>query len=246
MADLATLQRWFWQTVRGEPLRPEREAAWVGTPEFPVAARMSVYRTAYWARQVHVLREVFPRVVAHLQDGPFARAASRFIGAHPSRSAEIEQLGHGFAAWLAVEHGDALGELAAFEWAMWQVSIAPDVAAVPMSAAGAPSFASSALQLGPQVQRVPASPWLLAELGHTAPDHAWTAIAVWRAGFAVFRRPVTAVEDSAMARANIGASVIELCDLLADGGGDAAFVFASLAAWFHHGWVASISNQGNV
>jgi hypothetical protein len=244
MADLVTLQRWFWQAVRGEPLAPEMVAAWVGTPEFPVAARMSVYRTAYWVRQVNVLREVFPRVVVHLQDGPFARTASRFIGAHPSASPDIERLGHGFAAWLAAEHGDALGELAAFEWALWQVSTAPDVAAVPISAAAGPSFATCVLQLGPQVQTVSASPRLLAELGHVAPVETWTAVAVWRAGTAVLRRPVAAVEAAAISRALAGASVLELCDVLS-GGGDAAFVFALLATWFLHGWVASLSEQGS-
>jgi hypothetical protein len=241
MSELGQLQALFWRAARTQVPQSELSPHFRGTTQLDAAARLGIYRTAYWVRQINTLRELFPRVVEHLGDGPFARSASRYLGAEPSTHGAIELIGRGFAAWLAREHGGRLGALAGLEFASWEVFVAPDIKRLEVAATRAPGFAEASLSLGPHLRTVVLPRELLRELGHGAGGSAEATVAVWREGFEVLRREVGAAETRAidLASTSGGAKVTRLCEVLGEGEGGAAFVFEVLTAWFERGWVVS-------
>ncbi len=240
---LRALQALFWRAVRTEPDVSDLAPHFAGSPGFPVNARLAVYRTAYWVRQVAVLRSLFPRVVARVGDGPFARTAARYLDARPSNASAIEYIGRGFPQWLS-EESAADGQLAAYELAAWEVLVARDTACIPFDAARADGFAHATLVIGEHVQMVLAERSLLAELGGAPDGPRDGCLAVWREDFEVRRAEVGLVEATAVGAAKRGAPIAALCDQLA-GGGDVAFVFAILSLWFRRGWVVALEREAD-
>lgn len=243
MSELERLQALFWDAARHEPAPPEVDVDFVSRGALSAQARLGLYRTAYWVRQVNALRELFPRVVALLGDGPFARTASRYLGAHPSTSWALEHLGPGFPAWLDAHHGVALAQAARVEWAGFDVFIAPDVAALGREAVDGGTFADARLTVGPHVRAVAVSDEALAalELSTLAQGSPHRVLAVWRSGFEVLRRLVSPAEAQALEAAQAGASVAQVCEVLATEFEEAPALFQVLFAWFERGWVTALS-----
>lgn len=65
------------------------------------AVLLGVYRFAYVARLVEVVRNAYPMLAAHMGDDAFHRMAERYVAATPSR--------HANARWYAAEVPDFLG-----------------------------------------------------------------------------------------------------------------------------------------
>lgn len=258
MSALAEAQGLFWRAARSEVASEALEACFVGDGRLGTAARLGIYRSAYYVRQVNALRELFPRVAGKLGDGLFARTASRYVGAEPSTACAVEGIALGFPAWLRREHGELLGDWAVLELASFEVFVAPDEAPLPLAAARSPSFAETPLRVGAQVRLVEVSQALLAELQGeaqeplAAPEAARAergALVVWRAGHRIYRLPVTPREGRALAAAKAGVSLETLCGLLGGEGTEPALVRDVLIAWFARGWLvesvsASVPSSG--
>lgn len=103
-------------------------------------AGMAVYRNAYRARLIDVLRSTFERTATLVGEQAFAQAAAHHLILHPPGSWTIDLAGNGFAetcADLFAKDPD-VGELAWLEWAMHCAFTAAD--SVPMARA---SFAAA-------------------------------------------------------------------------------------------------------
>lgn len=222
MSPLAEAQALFWQAVRFDPAPPEVDDVFAGAGALPARAGLAIYRTAYWVRQVEVLRELFPSVVSALGDGPFARLASRYIGAHPSRSPAIEALGAGFPDHVRASAHAGLADAAALDWAMFEVSVAPDVAVVTPAQLEGVDLGRCVLRVAPHVRVVP------------------HGTAVWREGHRVFHEPIPQGEADALVAARQGIAFGLWCELMLGGAecDDAAAVrlHHRLGQQIHRGW----------
>lgn len=226
MSALSQLQDLFWQAVRQDPAPPEIDAAFVSRGRLSGRARMGIYRTAYWVRQVAGLREIFPSVVEILGDGPFAREASRFIGQHPSTSWALEYLGEGFADWLTSRWPGDVALAAALDWARWKVFVAPDVAPVAANGINVQELPSMRMQVGAHVELIPV-----------------VELAVWRSGFSVLQLQMSPAEAKALAAAKSSLSFSGFCELLAAGDESQASlerVLSVFRAWLNRGWLISL------
>jgi hypothetical protein len=243
VSELQRLQQLFWDAARNETAPPEVAVDFVSRGALSAEARLGIYRTAYWVRQVSALRELFPRVVALLGDGPFARAASRYVGRHPSTSWALEHLGAGFPAWLAQTERAPLGAVAAVEWVRFSTFIAPDAPAVGRDAIDPSTFADARLTVGPHVATAPVTPEVLEQLELTSLGDATArpVLAVWRSGFGVLQRLVTRGEADALAAAQAGAPLAVVCEHLACDVSEPEALFEVLSAWFERGWVTALA-----
>lgn len=96
------------------------------------AAGMDVYRNAYRARLIEVLRSTFERTVNLVGDEAFAQAAAHHLILHPPGSWTIDLVGQRFAktcADLFAQDPD-VGELAWLEWTMHCAFTAADTAPI--------------------------------------------------------------------------------------------------------------------
>lgn len=100
------------------------------------AAGMAVYRNAYRARLIDVLRDTFERTARLVGDDAFNQAAAHHLITHPPRSWTIDLAGEGFADTCAelFANDPDVGEVAWLEWAMHRAFTAADAA--PLNAAG--------------------------------------------------------------------------------------------------------------
>lgn len=62
--------------------------------------RLNIYRHAYRARLIDVLRDVFERTWAYLGDDGFADIAGAYLSAHPPGKATLQDFGQSLPAWL--------------------------------------------------------------------------------------------------------------------------------------------------
>jgi len=191
--------------------------------------RLEIYADMYRARLVDVLREDFPRALAHLGDDAFRALANRYLAQHPSTHPSVRHLGNRFADFLAGQAAVPpwLGDLARLEWARVEVFDAPD--AEPLRLADLKSVPPAdwpALRLRP----IPAclvieSPWPIHELwtagevdfGQPLPDGPRPGVVrVWREGFSVSHTAMGERERRAFALLQRGAPFARLCAALED------------------------------
>lgn len=228
--SLATYQQTFWSSVRTRPGPVAIPEIFRGRGTLDAHARLEIYRTAYWVRQVEALRELFPALVAHLGDGPFAQRASRYLAAHPSRSRAIEDLGAGFPPWLQPDV--ALSGAAAIELARWRAFVALD--APVLSSLAPAALPALSIGLAPHVQLVPieASALVIAAPGLQGAGTHWCG---WRAGFAVHERLIDDLEARALASSREPRPFAQWCASL--GADDPSFITTLLRRWLSRGWL---------
>lgn len=99
------------------------------------AAGMAVYRNAYRARLIDVLRNTFERTARLAGDDAFNQAAAHHLITHPPASWTIDLAGKGFSETCAClfANDPDVAELAWLEWEMHRVFTAADAA--PLTAA---------------------------------------------------------------------------------------------------------------
>lgn len=222
-------------------------------PRLTAAGRMAVYHRAYHARLVECLADDYPTLQQALGEATFEALARRYIARHPSTSPNLNGFGRRFSAFCAAE-GDFLGpaqgfacDLARLEWAMVEVIHAP----------AAPLFSLERLREVPPERwpdiRLTPSPTLRFHTFHhpvnrylqatractrptELPDPEWSATAVYRQGFGIWRmdftRPMAAVLEALLGAAPLGEALARLEDSGSDGA-----VEGDVMAWFR-AWVA--------
>jgi hypothetical protein len=190
---------------------------------------------------------------------PFSRLAMDYVRDCPSCEVTLERLGVGFSEWLqrhspqnSLTYGLLLEDyasLARFEFASWEVAVAPNVGSIDVTRAQQPGFEHSTLWCSPHVRHsVLPQRWLnlaspkLAELHckHRSPtDTSAVEVVTWREEFRVRHALISSVEYSALSTAMRGVSIQELCVLLHQGG-DAKFIHQTLTTWLVRGWVTRL------
>ena len=93
-------------------------------PQLSAAERLHVYRHAYRARLVEVLRDDYSVLAESIADEAFEALCHAYIEQHPSRSSNLNHYGRHMAAVCAASELPAhpfLSELAALEWALVEV-----------------------------------------------------------------------------------------------------------------------------
>ena len=231
-ATLATLQRDMIDFILRSPmpaLGAHRIAAQVvATPKLAAEQRLQIYHTAYRARLVEVLQDVFERTWAYLGDDGFDTAAHGFIDATPSAGRTLNRYGETFSAWLAKTYPDDidLAEVAMIDWMMRVAFDGPDV--VPMSSAGLAQlkpedWATVGFDFHPTVALAPithnaASIWESLERGETPPDAKRLAdaafVLAWRKDVRSHFVTIGGAEHIAIEHLRGGASFAQTCERL--------------------------------
>jgi hypothetical protein len=247
----STLVNWdesshlFWRSVRQRPEPEEAAALFKGTHAFPISARIEVYRSAYWFRQVGVLQETFSILLKHLGLERFNQLASRYIAENPSQSWALEHLGRRFSEYLVSIDEPVLAQIAHLEQQQLEVLMASDDPVLNVSALDISNFENTHLSLGEHVKLIPLNESAVALL---PPDLRQTyqpgaALALWRKNFHVHQLFVSKSESGALLEAKKGAPIPVLCHHLSNGapGAEGAQkAFASLVSWFGRDWVSGL------
>jgi len=132
-ADLCQLQRWFLTTIThpagvvAGSTSPEgrRDLATAADnletviqpgPQQSAAERLAIYNSAYFARLLEVLRELFPCTCAAVGDDLFAQLAVGYLHKHPPHSYTLAHLHHKLV--------DYLDETRPADWGQFVVDLA--------------------------------------------------------------------------------------------------------------------------
>jgi hypothetical protein len=123
--DLVGLQAWLqgrvtagvWDLPEDPGAGPLAADVVVGSGPLPPRARLDIYARSYVLRLAECLRAEFPVLAAMIGDEVFNLFAGAYLGARPSRSPTLYDLGAGFADYLAATRppgeGSALAALPA-------------------------------------------------------------------------------------------------------------------------------------
>jgi hypothetical protein len=228
-------------------------------PRCSAQERLGVYHYAYHARLVDCLADDYPALRYALGEDAFDALARAVIHAHPSDGPNLNVYGRRLAEFCArprgrVPHRAFARELAALEWAMVEV----------FHAHAAPTFSPDALRAIPtrrwaDARFAPSQTVRLLEFAHPVnrffqdfredrqpaiPARGWSATAVYRMGFRIWRMDLTRTTAALLKRlfagAPLGAALAEL------GEGDerlAAEVMRWFSEWVSGGFFAALETR---
>lgn len=246
MADLATLQRQFYDRVTaGEP-----------ADGLITSGDLAIYANMYASRLHDALADDYPKLRAALGDERFAAIATHYLRAHPPRSftlrdAGSELAGHLRAGTLAPPWA---ADLAALERARVEVFDGPD--AEPLAHAGVVALATQLPEL--VLSWVPSSvvvplAWTVDELWSAIEDDQPTCepaceprvVLVWRRDSSVLHRTLDSDEAELARPIATGARFAEACELLGRIHGDEASGRAAelLLRWLQDAALAAPNSQ---
>lgn len=231
----------------------------LGTRTASRAARLKVYREAYYRRLAEAMTATYPALQRLLGDRQFAQLVRRYVDAHPSQHYSVRWFGHRLATWLrhAAPYASqpALAELARWEWQLAQS----------FDAADAPILDRATLANMPDVEWPGIRLHFHASLGSL--KTAWNVVDQWRAltqerrppplarlarvqHWAIWRRdlevlfqPLPELERTPLRVARRGGSLADLCASAPDpeDEADAAHWAAQmLARWLGRGWIVGL------
>lgn len=240
--NLRQLQGDFCSYLRSDGAMPLASVA-------PAAQRgLSVYHFAHRATLGAALRDVYERTHAWLGDARFDHAAARHIAHHPPASWTLADYGAGFDATLSALYPDH-PEVAELAWLDWTLRVAfngPDSPALDLASLAEVDWDSARLILNPTLATRPvvsnvALIWQALD-DETDPPAAGrlpsgAVLTVWRQGLMPRFQTIDAIEQEALVLASQGASLGDICAMLAGGssGPDAA---AALAGAMLQRWLA--------
>ena len=92
------------------------------------AARLEVYRNAFYMRAQDALAHDFPALVATAGEATFGRLTAGYLRDRPSAWPSLRWLGEGLAEWLRARGEPALADLVELEWATLRAFDAEDAA----------------------------------------------------------------------------------------------------------------------
>lgn len=193
--------------------------------------RMALYQYSYHARLVGCLEDDFPTIVEALGASRFDLLARKYIEAHPSDHPNLNHFGRHFpefcaeqGAWL--EHHRFVRDLARLEWAIIEMIHAPSAEPVSMKVLEhlpQEQWADIRLVPAPTLRFLefdyPANAFLQAHRRNkkpTIPAEGWSATAVYRVDFTVWRmgftRPMTAVLQALIDQKTLGEALGRLSE----------------------------------
>ena len=249
---LAETQRAFWELATRGPAAQEHDPALLfeSTPELAAAERISIYADMFLWRQVDALREDFPKLAAALGEDPFYALAEAYLRTHPSVHHDLGKLGKMLAAFVSgrseLSRPD-FADLAALEWARSEVFgelQLPAASADFLSSLPEEQIPQTRLQITPALRIVtlrhdPVPLWAALEDGAGAPaaQPGRTHVAVWRKQYAVYHAALNPDEAEAVRKAQLGATLAEICDAFAGREDGARAAFEAIGSWFVEEWV---------
>jgi hypothetical protein len=247
---LRELQRAFQARILSN--EPGIEAQLKDAQDADFDARLDAYVGGYRARLVEVLGTTYPVLKATLGDAEFDRRMRLYIDSVPSRHYSVRNYGAGIGEHMVTQDpggiGQALSELACWEWTLADVFDAPDdaplevatLAAVPPEAWPTVSFTLRATVRSLETRTNVVEWWRAANglcdrpsaLIPSAPAQ-WL---LWRRGVKTLFRSLDPVEAAAFAETRNGANFATICERLARhiDESDVALRAASLL----RGWIA--------
>lgn len=209
---------------------------------------LGVYHFAHRATLGAAVRDVFERTHAWLGDARFDDAAARHIAQHPPASWTLADYGAGFDATLAALYPDhpEVAELAWLDWTLRAAFNGPDSPDLDLAGLAEVDWDSARLILTPTLATRPvvtnvALIWQALD-DETDPPAAeripsGAVLTVWRQGLMPRFQTIDAIEHAALVLAKQGASLGDICTMLADGpsGPEAA---AALAGAMLQRWIS--------
>ena len=258
MADLEAIENDFQSyLLRGAA---EIEKSVVGTTRVPIATRLAIYGDAYRLRLIETLQSHYPALFALLGEEEFSALGNSYVQAHDSTFASIRYYGAALDALLATAPRYAsrpwMAELARFEWAMTEVFDAADASPITvevLSAVAPQDWARLGFAFDASVRcleltwNAPAFWRALTDAQEPpAPEAQPQPVAwlLWRRDLQIYFRPLSALENEALARARGGRSFGDLCDALAaalDASEAPPRAAALLREWVESGLIVGIA-----
>lgn len=241
---LAELQAFFYQSVRQSSPPRGIESVFAGSRKLGAVRRMSIYHSAYWARQQRTLGETFPCVAKLVGLDHFQRLARDYLIQHPGRNAAIEYVGERFARFL-LERPDELppvtASLAELEWARTASLLAPDPkCVVRRESLGGRDLSAARARFAAHVRILRVSQSALAHLAGEVSGEPLAeddvCVVVWRREHAVRHRAFDDPEGTAIDQAASGARFDEVCGAFGDGA-PIEEVASKIGAWVDRGWI---------
>lgn len=250
MMALRDLQRAFQARVLS--LEPGIEAALKGAQNSDFGARLDAYVGGYRARLVEALGTTYPVLKKTLGNEEFDHQMRLYIDSIPSQTYSVRHYGAGISEHMSTRDprglGQALSELARWEWTLADVFDAADdtpldvasLAAVPPDAWPTVTFRLRAsiriLETRTNVVELWRASNGLCEAPRTLELSAPTQWLLWRRGIKTLFRSLDPVEAAAFTTTREGATFSTICEQLAHYVDDAEV--ALRAASLLRGWIA--------
>jgi hypothetical protein len=231
MADLAALQRRFYDHVTGQLTAHAPGDA--PADDLIASGSLAVYATMYAIRLGDALADDYPKLRTALGADVFTQVIEGYLRAHPPRSFTLRDTGLALAAWLRTSDVAPAwaADLAALERARVEVFDGPDAPALAQAEAIALGDALPDLV----VRWVPSSvvvplAWAVDDLWSAIEDEqpafepacAPRVVLVWRQALSVLHRTLDADEAALAAPIAAGARFADVCEQLGAVHGDAA------------------------
>jgi hypothetical protein len=268
---LAELQERFWRLItapepvatalpdlatRDPDVLPLR--GWIAADsEASAAVRLDVYANMYFFRLLDVLRQDYPNLVKLVGDDRFHNLVTAYLVAHPSDNPSLRWLGRHLPTFL---DGHELRQahpcapaLARLEWLRGEVFDMEDapVATAADLATTPEAWSAMRLRLQPALRLLDLDHqvlplWLALERDQAVRPEAPAEpvhVLVWRRGFRVYHRSVSAAEQTCLRVAGSGATFASLCETLWHHAGDDTprQAVGYLRNWLEQEIVASIA-----
>jgi len=254
---LAELQRAFQRNVLDGSR--EIESIVAGTERFPTAERLGVYSGGYAERLAEALAQTYPAVRAAIGERRFDSLIGRLAHSRPSRHFSVRRYGGELDGLLAenfaAPRGRVLAELARWEWLLAEVFDAADRRALTqadLAHLDPASWPQLHFELTPTLRRIElasnAVGWWKWACADAPRPRRWrlqraTEWALWRQELAIYFRPLSLVERSALEAVVAGGTFGELCATLAEHvePEDAPVRAATLLhTWLKEGWIVGV------
>lgn len=233
---------------------------WLVTGEDSSAAQLgggpgtAVYQNNYRTALVSSLAETFQRLALWLGEEAFEAAAAQYIDTRPPSSWTLDAYGEHFTDFVAALYRDDpdVRDLAAIDWTVGQVFVAPDADALHPEALAVADWETAVIRAVPSLQILPiitnADAIWLALATEDAPPSAEisaqeTALLMWRQGLEPVFRRAEAHERDVLAWSAAGDGFAAICERLAASLGEDAAVSTAgtmLGRWLAEGLVASV------
>ncbi len=212
-----------------------------------------IYQNNYRVSLMSCLAENYKRVAGWLGEEAFEAAAARYVDAHPPTGWTLDAYGERFEAFLARIYPDdaEVADLAAIDWAIGQVFVSIDAAALRPEALAVDDWDAAVIRTVPSLRQITLSSnadaiWraLAAEDMPPAACRAEAAVVlVWRQGLEPVFRRAAAHDLDVLAWSAEGMGFGPICARLAETLGDEAAVSAAgtvLGQWLTEEMVAAV------
>jgi hypothetical protein len=223
-----------------------------------VARRLAIYRDGYRLRLLAALRDTFAHTALWVGDEAFDALALRYVEAHPSTLASLNDYGANWPEWLASapEAGAIVADLAALDWALRRAfdgADSPVLQRAALTEVAPQDWASVGFVLVPTFRALAmhgnaVAIWAALDSGEAPPaaepNEDSRPVIVWRRGHQPTFRSLAPTELQALRHLHDGGSFAALCERLSQHGeGEVAVQTAGqwLQRWIHEELLAALT-----